>query len=188
MKAVHVTPTRNIESILANGILRSPPILDQYNEVMSRDYDDYDPGKGLVFGFTTDHTERWIRHFAYWKVWGNPRNIAIGKYWLEKWDDLLEIGPSAFSNIEYKDEHLTAILIDIPDLNFYGWYLHQQSHTMNPHWADMEERYEHNDKPLVLINYDVPPKYIKNIIGTAETTLTKAGKVDILLNMKRKSI
>lgn len=187
MKAVHVTLTRNLESIRANGIFRTPPVLDQYNEVMARDYEDYDPKVGLVFGFLLDdHEEKWFKHFAYWKVWGNPRNLAIGDF--EHWDRVLETGPSIFKNVPYTDAHLTAMIIDIPYNDLYGHYLHCQSYDMNPQWNDMEERYEHNDKPLALINYKVPPSCIKCLIGTAETVLTKTGKVDIIVNMKRKNI
>jgi hypothetical protein len=190
MEAVHITPTRNIPSIMANGILRSPPILTQYNKVMSRDYGaEYDPKVGLVFGFTLDdHEEKWFQHFAYWKVWGNPRNIAVGNMDWEYWNRLLETGPSAFRSIIPEAEHLTALVIDVPDHPKYGWYTHAQDHNMNRHWNDMEERYEHNDKPLVLINYDVKPSCIKYQIGTAETGLSKAGKIDITMSMKRKSI
>ena len=78
MKAIHITPTRNLKSIMANGIFRSPPVLNQYNKIMIEDYgEDYDPKKGLVFSFPLDdHEEKWFKHFAYWKVWGNPRNLA----------------------------------------------------------------------------------------------------------------
>jgi hypothetical protein len=104
------------------------------------------------------------------------------------WDRLRETGPSAFRSIIPAPEHLTALVIDIPDHDRYGWYRHQQDHAMNPQWNDMEERYEHNDKPLVLINYNVKPSCIKYQIGTAETVLSKSGKVDIMMSMKRKNI
>lgn len=172
---------------MVNGIYRSPPILYQYDDVMSRDYGKkYDPNKGLVFAFTLDdHEEKWFQHFAYWKVWGNPRNLTI-PHW--DWHRLLETGPSAFKNIIPEAIHLTAFVIDIPDHYLYGWYHHCQKHNMQRHWHDMEEKYEHNDKPLVLINYDVPPASIKYQIGTAETILSKAGKVDIIMSMKRREI
>ncbi len=188
MKAVHVTPTRNLESIKANGIFRAKPLLDQYAELMKRDYDDYDPERGLVFAFPLDlNVEKWFSHFAYWKVWGNPRNQCIIDHYdtRELYDKMNEIGPAVFSHIIPADEHLSAILIDIPDSIFHGWYHHAQHHDMNPIWNDMEERHEHNDKPLVLLNYDVQPACIKSIIGTVETILSKSGKIDIMLNMKR---
>lgn len=189
MEAVHVTPTRNMESILSSGIFRRPPILHQYDTVMKRDYGSaYDQKKGMVFAFTLDdHEQKWFEHFAYWKVWGNPRNIAI-ENWLGDWDRLLDTGPQAFNNIIPEPEHLTAFVIEIPDNDLYGWYFHCQKHNMDTHWNNMEERYEHNNKPLVLINYDVPPSAIKYIIGTAETVLSKAGKIDIIMSMKRKNI
>jgi hypothetical protein len=190
MKAVHITPTRNVPSIIANGIHRSPPILHQYNDVMVRDYDDYDPEKGLVFCFVLDdYEEKWFQHFAYWKVWGNPRNIVLGGV-IDVWDHdrFYNSNPSIFKGIIPAAEHLTALVIDIPDHDLYGWYLHAQSHAMQKHWHDMEEKYEHNDKPLVLINYDVPPSAIKYSIGCAETNLSKSGKVDIIMSMKRKSL
>jgi hypothetical protein len=191
MEAVHVTPTRNLPSIMANGIHRVPPVLYQYDDVMARDYgSEYDPKKGLVFSFTLDdHEEKWFQHFVYWKVWGNPRNLAIGPICnAGNWDRLKETGPSAFSQIIPEQEHLTALVIDIPDHHLYGWYHHCQSHDMAPHWNDMQEKHEHNDKPLVLINYDVPPSCIKYQIGTAETALSKAGKIDIMMSMKKRKL
>ena len=189
MEAVHITPTKNVPSIIANGIHRSPPLLRQYNKTMADDYGDkYDPKKGLVFAFHLDgHEEKWFRHFAYWKVWGNPRNIELGKY-LDDWDRFYETGPEIFKNLVLSSEHLTALVISIPDVVYYEWYCHAQFHNMQRHWNDMEEKYEHNDKPLALINYDVPASSIKYLIGTAEINLSKAGKVDIIMSMKRKNL
>jgi hypothetical protein len=59
---------------------------------------------------------------------------------------------------------------------------------MNPHWQDMDTRYEHNDKPLVLINYDVKPSAIKEIIGTANIDVKRNKKIDVNVNMKISSI
>lgn len=191
MKAIHITPTRNIESIKAQGIFRAVPLLDQYTRLMKRDYKDYDPERGLVFAFPLDlNLAKWMKDFAYWKVWGNPRNECIRDQWdsHELFDKLLEIGPAAFSHIIPKDEHLTALLIDIPDNPLYGWYHHAQYHDMNTHWNDMETRYEHNDKPLVLINFDVSPDQVIKQIGTVETVLSKSRKVDTIINLKAKSL
>ena len=52
IEALHITSTKNIPSILKNGILRSKPIIKIYNNVMKKEYGNkYNPEKGLVFGF-----------------------------------------------------------------------------------------------------------------------------------------
>jgi len=45
----------------------------------------------------------------------------------------------------------------------------------------MDVRYEHDDKPLTLMNYDVEINRIKKIIGTAESSITKKNKIDVSL-------
>ena len=46
----------------------------------------------------------------------------------------------------------------------------------------MDERYEHDDKPLVLLNYDVPSCKIKKVIGNVESFYEK-GKINITLDI-----
>lgn len=192
MNVIHITPSRNVESIRVNGILRSVPLLDQYARLMDEDYPgEYDSERGLVFAFPVDfNIAKWIKDFAYWKVWGNPRNECIKADYdsPEAYDKLLEIGPAAFAHIIPADEHLTALEIEIPDNPLYGSYLHRQAHDMSKCWHDMDTRYEHTTKPLALINFDIDPGCIIGQVGTIETVLSKTGKVDTIINLKAKSL
>ncbi len=47
----------------------------------------------------------------------------------------------------------------------------------------MDTRYEHNDKPLVLINYDIKPDKIKKVIGIGESTLNRNNKINVSLKI-----
>jgi hypothetical protein len=188
MKAVHVTKTQNLNSIFKSGIFRNKPLLEQFEETMQKDYGSkYDAERGLVFSFAYDDTEeRFFNHFVYWDMWGKPRNELLTVVDDKTYWDMNEVGPKAFSHIQPIEESYTAILIEIPDHPLYGWYQHQQSHDMNPVWIDMEERYEHNDKSLVLINYDIHPSCIKGVLGTANGMVNKEKKIDVFMNMKKK--
>jgi len=79
--------------------------------------------------------------------------------------------------------YFSVVLIDIPNHSLYDRYCHQQSNCMAPHWNDMDTRFEHNDKPLVLVNYDITPDRIKKVIGTGESTISKKNKIDISLKI-----
>jgi len=182
IEAVHITPTKNIPSILKNGILRSKPILDTYNDVMKNEYGNkYNPEKGLVFGFPEGHFKRdkFIKDFFYWKTWGNPRNILITKTTDNQYDNIQNIGINIFNNLRIKPDHFSVVLIEVNNDPIFKKYVHCQSHYMGPLWTDMDEKYEHDDKPLTLINYDIPPNLIKGIIATGETYFSKNGKIKV---------
>ncbi len=66
MDVLHITQTKNVPSIMKNGIFRSKPLLSQYEEVMKEDYgSDYDCEKGLIFGFpeNINQRNRYIKDF-----------------------------------------------------------------------------------------------------------------------------
>jgi hypothetical protein len=188
MKAVHVTKTRSLNSILKYGIIRSKPLLTHYEDLMKKDYgSEYAIERGLVFSFAYDDAEeKFFNHFVYWDMWGKPRNELLTDIDYKTYWDMNEVGPKVFSRVQPIEESYTAILIEIPDHPLYDRYMHQQSHDMSPVWADMEKRYEHNDKSLVLINYDVHPRYIKGVLGTANGMVNKEKKIDVFMNMKKK--
>lgn len=192
MKVIHITPTRKVKSIIKHGIKRSKPTLFQYEDVMIKDYGDtYDPERGLVCTINLDfHIERYFKHFAYWRIWGKPRNKVITDHWstVESFNKLMEIGPKAFSHVVPMEDSFIALLVKIPFNPLQDRYIHEQSHRMNPQWHDMEERYEHNDMPLNLINYDINPKCIQGSIGTATTNIRKDGKIDVFTSMKMRRL
>ncbi len=186
MDMLHVTLNNHVPSIIENGILRSKPILEKYDELMEKNYgSEYDKDKGMVFAFpeTINHRDRIIKDFFYWKTWGDVRNRFLKPYNYDEYNKLQEIGTKSFSHIKLKPFYFSVLLIDVDYEEIFDWYIHQQSADMGVLWEDMETRYEHNDKPLTLLNYDVKPDKIKKIIGTGESILKRNNKVDVLLNI-----
>ena len=186
MDVIHITHTKNIPSIMKNGILRSKPILTQYNRIMEEQYGNkYDCDRGLAFGIpeSTNRRDKYIKDFFYWKTWGQPRNLFLDKCDDEQYSKYQEMGPKVFSHIKIKPIQFSVLLIDIPYEPFYDIYLHHQSISMGELWGDMDIRYEHYNKPLTLINYDVTPKHIKKIIGEGESIVTRNNKINISLKI-----
>ena len=189
MDVIHVTLSNKLSSIMKNGIFRSKPVLDKYDEIMEENYgSDYDKDKGMVFGFSEsiNHRDRIIKDFFYWKTWGDVRNRFLKSHDYNQFNKLQEMGTKVFSHIKLTPLQFSVLLIDIPHEEIFDFYRHQQSADMGVLWKDMETRYEHNDKPLNLINYDVKPDQIKEVIGIGESILKRNNKIDVLLNMKRR--
>ena len=149
MELIHITQTKNVESIMKNGILRCKPSLPQYADIMEEEYgNDYDKDRGLIFCIPEEinRRDKYIKDFFYWKTWGDDRNIFI-KNNIDKYDDINEDGPKVFSHIKPKPLYFSIILLDIPDEPILKKYHHVQTHTIDPLWSDMDIRYEHNQKP-----------------------------------------
>jgi len=186
MDVLHITATENIKSIMRSKILRNKPILSQYNDVMDNEYGtEYDKEKGLVFGFPESiyNRDKIIKDFAYWKTWGDARNRFLDKYDYNEFEKMQEEGTKIFSHIKPKSTYFSILLLDVEYELFFDRWLHHQSASMGPYWKDMEARYEHDDKPLVLINYDIELKNIKRIIGTIQSIVTKENKINTLLQI-----
>jgi len=184
MDVLHITQTKNIPSIMRNGIFRCKPLLSQYSEIMKKDYEDeYDAEKGLVFGIpeSLNRRDKYIKDFFYWKTWGDKRNIFLDDCDYEQFTKYQEMGPAAFKHIKMESMQFSVLLIDIPHDPLYDMYIHNQSNCMGELWSDMDTRYEHYSKPLTLINYDVEAKRIKKVIGNGESIVTKSGKINVLL-------
>jgi hypothetical protein len=186
MDVLHITSERNLNSIFQHGILRSKPLLTKYNDIMKNLYaSNYDQEKGMVFCFPEEHVKRdkFIIDFSYWKAWGNIRNKILEPFNdYEDWEKLNEIGPKFFNDVQPQLDKMKVLLLEIEYEKFFRYYHHQQSHDMGNMWTDMDERYEHNDKPLVLLNYDVSPCKIKRVIGSVESFYEK-GKINITLDI-----
>ena len=86
-------------------------------------------------------------------------------------------------NVSSKSFHFSVLLIEVEHEEIFDWYVHQQSADMGVLWEDMDVRYEHNDKPLNLLNYDVKPNQIKRVIGTGESVLKRNNKIEVSLNI-----
>jgi hypothetical protein len=186
MEVLHVTPTSNVKSIIKSKIFRSKPILPIYNQIMSDYYDDeYDKDRGLVFGFPESiyNRDKIIKDFIYWKVWGSPRNIFLHKLSDEDYEKYKEFGYNLFKNFKIVEGHFSILLLNLDYEPIFDYYLHRQSYDMSEYWSDMDVRYEHNDKPLSLINYDVDKTKIKRILGTAELSISKNNKLNISLKI-----
>ena len=186
MEVLHITATENIKNIMNSKIFRCKPILPQFDDVMEYEYNsDYDKEKGLVFGFPESiyNRDKMIKDFAYWKTWGDIRNRFLIKYDDLEFEKIKEEGPKVFSYIKPKSTYFSILLLDVKYEPFFDRYRHVQTADMGPLWVDMEARYEHDDKPLVLMNYDVEINNIKRVIGTVQSIVTKENKINTLLQI-----
>ena len=185
MDILHVTQTKNVDSIMKHGIQRCKPLLDQYDDVMEKEYgSDYDKDRGLVFCIPegTVRRDKYLKDFFYWKTWGDDRNRFMDKYW-DKIDDLREDGPKTFSRIKSQSLYFSILLITLPTETILDRHCHAQFNSMGPLWKDMDTRYEHYSKPLALVNYDIESKYIKRVVGTGQSIVTKDNKINTLLRI-----
>lgn len=186
MNILHITQTKNVESILKNGILRCKPLLSQYGDIMEEEYEsEYNKERGLVFCIPEeiDRRDKYIKDFFYWKTWGDDRNRFICKN--EDIFDKLEEGYKVFSHIKSEPIQFSIFLLDIPEETILTKYYHAQYNSMGDYslWKDMDTRYEHDYKPLALVNYDINADNIKKIIGIGESILTKDNKINTLLQI-----
>ena len=109
------------------------------------------------------------------------RNRFLKPYDYYQYNKLQEIGIKVFSHIKLKSFYFSVLLIDISHEETFDVYQHKQSADMGVLWKDMDTRYEHNDKPLTLINYDIKPNQIKKVIGTGESIVKRNNKIDVFL-------
>ena len=185
MDVLHITPERNLESIFKNGIVRRKPLLTQYNTIMEELYGKkYDIEKGLIFCFPEEISRRdkYIKDFCYWKTWGDIRNKLLDPLDDKDFIKYQEMGFNFFYGVKPKLQRLKVLLLDIEYEEFFTYYRHVQDHLMSNYWTDMDERYEHHEKPLVLVNYDIKPDRIKRVIGTVESFFEK-GNINTTLNI-----
>ncbi len=184
MNVLHITQTKNIPSIMKNGICRSKPLLKKFDGIMEEDYgENYNKDKGLVFGIPEglDRRDKYIKDFFYWKTWGALRNVFLKDTDYNQYDKCQEEGPKVFSHLKVLPIGFSVLLVDIPFVWTYDYYMHEQSIEMGVLWKDMDARYEHKNKPLVLVNYDIEPDRIKKVIGTGETVLKRNNKIEVRL-------
>lgn len=175
MEVLHITRTHNLKSIMKYGILRNNPLLSIYDKVMEENYGkEYDKNKGLVFGFPEglNKRDKYIKDFVYWKIWGDPRNIKIGN------------NDFNFKNIKFIIGNFSILLLDLEYEEIFEKYIHQQTNNMNNDrfWEDMDTRYEHDDKPLCLMNYDIPISKIKKF-GIIDSYMAR-NKIEMRLKIK----
>lgn len=185
MDVLHITPEKNMDSIFKYGILRNKPLLLQYNEIMEELYgNEYDIERGLVFCFPEEVSRRdkFIKDFSYWKAWGDVRNRILDQFSYEEFIKYQEIGCNFFSDVKPKLERLKILLLDIEYEDFFTYYKHAQFHSMRNYWTNMDGRYEHDDKPLVLVNYDIKPSKIKRVVGSVESFYER-GNINITLDI-----
>ena len=186
MKILHISPSKNTESILKYGILKRPPFLSQFKEFLELHLrEKYNHKEGIIFSIPEDvlTRDKYIKDFIYWKVWGHPRNVLLDTLYKKYYyADILDSGPSIFKSIKLEEEEFTIFEADIDDNFTTVSCIHAQFHCMSPVWDDMDSKYEHEDKPLVLINDNIPSYKLK-IIGEAKTLNNKNKRIDISMNI-----
>ena len=197
MIVLHITPTVNLNSITQRGIKASPPLLNQFDDYMKKRTNKYDQNIGLVFAIPEDtiRRDKYIKDFVYWKLWGNPRNELLHKIGNDcnAWDKVYDTGYNYFKYIIPKDAHFHIMQFEISD--GYQTCLHAQFGDMGGSkiWTNMDIKYEHCNKPLVLINENISPKKL-SLFGTTCATIDRYNKFNISIktfkdnNWKKKGV
>ena len=189
MDVLHVSLSSNTASIMRGGIKRYRPLLPQFERLMNEELKErYSEAEGLVFTFPEAVLKRdkYLKDFAYWKVWGDPRNKMLFEY--EKrnipHEALQEGGTYIFDGIIPQEKEFTIFKATL-DNEVVVECIHSQNAFMNgnPYWLDMDSRYEHEDKHLILVNETILVCKVE-IIGRMWTIVSQSGKrVDVALNI-----
>jgi len=162
MEMIHVSPIKNYNSIIKDGLLAQKPLLPQFNKFC------YNKQKGLVFGIEdgSNRLSKYLKDTIYWKIWGEPRNIFLGNDDIYTWGNYCrfrEIGPKLFNFIKTEETDFIIFRVVIKN-EIFDTCLHAQYPEMNEFWMDMDIRYEHFDKPLVMVNDNIKPINIKGLL------------------------
>jgi hypothetical protein len=185
MKAIHISPKKNFDSIMENGILRSSPLLTQYNDIMKKQHGkNYDKNIGLVFCFPCDidRRDKYTQDFGYWKCWGDPRNRKTNNYTWKQWTLANDIGCKFFDDLKISSEIFSVFEVEVEYETFFEQYVHVQNREMNPIWSNMQHEFEHRNKPLVLLNYNISPECIREI-GTMDVYFDKQNNIKTRLRI-----
>ena len=176
MKILHVSPIKNTDSILKNGLIGQQPLLDVFNEFVSNSK------LGIVFGINcgTYKQDKYLKDTSYWKIYGDPRNKYLKDMPYDECYIYLEKGPDNFNHIHFQLTDFSIFEANITDQEYYEC-IHQQYPEMSEFWMDMDSNYEHFWKPLIVMNGSIKPENIKHI-GFISVDINKKGK--IITNLK----
>ena len=183
-EVLHITPTRNIPSIEKYGIQCTKPLLPQFEEYANYYIKDYDKSVGLIFTTIEGQNlqDKYLKDFAYWRTWGNPRNEILDKLSTKGWEEVYNIGSSFFKYLRPVEEHFTILSIDVFDDTKSTICVHNQfvgKDGMIHLFENMDPQYEHNDKVLMLFNQ---PLFQFKVVGVMSVTVKRNNHIFVSLN------
>lgn len=168
---IHVSPRANRESILRLGLVpHYSPLPNHTRRFRKR--------KGwlkviYLCRVTKGTLPKFAQDFAYWKVWGSPRNKLLHRFHKgprkkanpsPAIHDRLRLNPIEFDVYQIRPKGIGT--------DFYS-LLHSQNttgghSTLGPSFANMDENYCHIDRPTVIVGKPVPPDCLR-LVGRVET-------------------
>lgn len=155
MISFHLTELKNLRSILTAGLVGQRPKLDHHLE---RFQDGGLEGEKVVYSWgQTWATAKYACDMIYCKQWINPRNDLITKPG-ERYNF------SKAPDFKFKNKRYVLLKIDTKDdeSSIFGSYTHSQYPSDDPFDSlyQMESRFAHDAKPLVMFKEKVKPEYI----------------------------
>ncbi len=169
MKLLHVTHSKNINSIIRNGLLPSYINLDGHWD----EFQYYLSERGCVYLWDAETYKngKYVRDLIYTKMFIHPRNKLIG----ERENELIELGLDVWDEELYFDfkkigkglvgdtGRFVMLEIDADDVKLHGSWQHVQE----PHddkfgsTVMMDDNYAHNDKKIYIVEQPINFKHIK---------------------------
>lgn len=156
MKLLHVTDTKNVNSIIKNGLLPSHVEHDGHWEIFQR----YLMQRNCVYLWDAETygNEKFIRDMIYCKMFIHPRNkffkqreVEIEENGLDYWDDDLYPDFRKFGSALVGDSTSYSVLeIDQRDVEVHGGWRHVQEPCSNKNSTTtvMDDKYAHDDKNI----------------------------------------
>lgn len=172
-KCIHISPIYYRNSIFKNGLIPSKIPLDHHLEGFREDnLLSNDENKMLYMWLSSEKDNKFIKDMVYCKAWIEPRN----KLWKLKGYNF--INPQ--TNLYAYDQ----MIFDIYEISNFSEakaeyrYLHAQEDYGSKYNSlyQMDDRYTHNDKELVLSK--TVEKNFK-IIKQAYMSINKKGKINV---------
>jgi len=158
MKLLHVTNTRNLNSIIGNGLLPTNIELDGHWETFS----EFLTQRKCVYLWNAEtyRNDKFIRDLIYTKMFIHPRNRLFKQketeienngldiYDSELYPDMKKLGGTLIGD----DERFTVLELDSEDIDYWGWWEHVQEPSDNRFdtASFMDDKYAHNDKKLYI--------------------------------------
>ncbi len=171
MIALHLTESKNINSIMKKGLLPSVVKLDHHLDTFKEEGLN---GNSILYAWEDcDKNDKFAKDMIYCKQWIDTRNRTVE----QNCCDFSKDRKKYFFNNSYS---LLLINIDLIEEGFFGRYIHEQTPTKDKYNSlfNMDCRFAHDDKKLCLFFNKIDSCNIK-IIETYITNVDKNNKLII---------
>ncbi len=160
MNCIHITETKNLLSIKKHGILPIRAYLSEHQEFLKSDLGTDKVVYSTLLKGSKNRIEKYFQDFIYFKLWGKPRNLFLKN---QKWENEESVYRTDFKILMCNFAILKFQINDETEKYVYG--LHQQDSTMYG-LAEMDDRFAHDDKPLIILPRIIKASEIK-LVGEA---------------------